>query len=166
MGAVFAKVIPSIIALEGAKYTNDPSDYGGETKYGISKREFPNEDIPNLSEARAMALLEEHYWQQYRLSEINDQTLANQIFFLLINMNPLNAGKIVQSAINACGRSLVSVKIDGVIGSKSIEAINSLMAFWLNDRIRVESCRYYLQLTDNDKTQIGNFRGWIRRALN
>jgi lysozyme family protein len=165
MGAVFAKVIPSIIALEGDQYSNDPHDYGGETKYGISKREFPNEDIPNLSESRAMTLLEENYWQRYRLSEINDQAIANQIFFLLINMNPLNAGKIVQTAINACGRGLINIKIDGILGSKSMEAINSLMAYWLNDRIRVESCRYYLRLTDDDKSQLGNFRGWIRRAL-
>ena len=30
-------------------YVNDPKDRGGETKAGISKRAYPNEDIKNLT---------------------------------------------------------------------------------------------------------------------
>lgn len=164
MGAVFAKVASSIITAEGG-YSNSSTDYGGETKYGISKREFPHADIPNLTEAQALALLEEFYWQKYRLSEINDQSVANQVFFLFVNMNPIKAAKIVQLAINGCGRGIINIKCDGILGSQSIEAINSLIAGWLSDRIRVEAIRYYLQLTDEDKSQIVNFRGWIRREV-
>lgn len=165
MGAVFTKVIPCIIALEGDDVSNDANDYGGLSKYGISKREFPNIDIENLTQAQAMTLLEERYWQTYHLGDINNQILANQIFLLLINMDPLKAGRIVQMALNACGRGIVNVQIDGILGSESMRAINSVVAYWLSDRIRVEECRYYLSLTDDDKTQIVNFRGWVRRAL-
>lgn len=35
-----------IIGHEGG-YVNDPRDPGGETRYGISKRAYPNEDINN-----------------------------------------------------------------------------------------------------------------------
>ena len=33
-----------IVGIE-ARYVNDPKDPGGEMKYGISKRRYPNEDI-------------------------------------------------------------------------------------------------------------------------
>lgn len=43
-------------------YVNDPNDPGGETKYGISKRAYPNEDIKNLTLARALELYYRDYW--------------------------------------------------------------------------------------------------------
>ena len=43
-------------------YTNNPVDPGGETKYGISKRAHPNEDIKNLTPERALAIYDEEYW--------------------------------------------------------------------------------------------------------
>lgn len=43
-------------------YTNDPRDPGGETKYGISKRAHPNEDIKNLTPERALVIYQNEYW--------------------------------------------------------------------------------------------------------
>lgn len=43
-------------------YVNDPHDPGGETKYGISKRAYPSEDIQNLSLVRALELYYRDYW--------------------------------------------------------------------------------------------------------
>lgn len=43
-------------------YTNDPLDPGGETKYGISKRAHPNEDIKNLTPERALEIYQKEYW--------------------------------------------------------------------------------------------------------
>jgi len=44
-------------------YTNDPRDPGGETKYGISKRAHPNEDIKNLTPERALEIYQKEYWE-------------------------------------------------------------------------------------------------------
>ncbi len=164
MAAKFSSSIAAIVAAENG-YTDSGSDYGGETKYGISKREYPNLDIKNLSLTDAMDIIEKDYWNRYRLNEIDDQETADLILLLFINMNPLNAATIVQKAINVIGFVIISVKVDGVMGSKTIAAINRLAAYWLNDRMRLESCRYYLNEVDKDAQQIPNFRGWIRRAL-
>lgn len=43
-------------------YTNDPDDPGGETKYGISKRAHPAEDIKNMTPERAMQIYDTDYW--------------------------------------------------------------------------------------------------------
>ena len=45
---LFDKCMLIIFKHEGG-YVNDPDDWGGETKYGIAKRFFPNEDIKNLT---------------------------------------------------------------------------------------------------------------------
>lgn len=47
---------------EEAGYVNNPADPGGETKWGISKRAFPEVDIANLSRDDAKALYKAHYW--------------------------------------------------------------------------------------------------------
>lgn len=43
-------------------YTNDPSDLGGETKWGISKRYHPNVDIKNLTPEQALQIYATEYW--------------------------------------------------------------------------------------------------------
>lgn len=43
-------------------YTNDPKDPGGETKFGISKRSFPELDIKNLTPEQAMFIYLDKYW--------------------------------------------------------------------------------------------------------
>lgn len=43
-------------------YTNDPKDHGGETKFGISKRAHPREDIKNLTLSRALEIYQSEYW--------------------------------------------------------------------------------------------------------
>ena len=160
----FDAVAPLIIAAESG-YEIHKSDYGKATKYGISQRQYPKIDIKSLTSQQALMLLEADYWVHYHVFEIKDQLIANQIFFLFVNMDPVAATKIIQLAVNAVGRGIVSTKIDGVFGSGTRLAINSLSPYWLSDRIRVEECRYYLELVDRDTSQSVNFRGWIRRAL-
>lgn len=43
-------------------YTNNPKDPGGATKWGISKRAYPNEDIAAMTKERAMQLFYRDYY--------------------------------------------------------------------------------------------------------
>ena len=167
MGANFQLVIPLLLKAEGG-HVDNPKDYGGETKFGISKKQYPNVDIENLTLEEACDILERDYWNRYRLIEIREQIVANQSFLLLINMNPLNAGKIVQKAINDCKIIRPAIQEDGIIGSNTLSTINSFTPYEtisLSANLRNEACRYYLQRVDDDPTQIANFRSWIRRSL-
>lgn len=163
--AQFEYVKPLILKLEGDRETNSPHDYGGKSKYGISQREYPGLDIDRLEETRAFLILETDYWEKYHLSQLENQAIANQLFFMLINMDPIHATLLVQVSINACGRGIVTVGLDGVMGSKTIQALNSLSDQWLSNRIRLETIRYYLHEVDKDPSQGVNLRGWVRRAL-
>lgn len=53
----------SILEVEGG-YVNHPNDPGGETKYGISKRAYPNLDIRNLTPEAALAIYRRDYWDK------------------------------------------------------------------------------------------------------
>jgi Glycosyl hydrolase 108 len=55
------KALTFVLQQEGG-YVNDPVDRGGETKWGISKRAYPNEDIPNLTRERALEIYANDYW--------------------------------------------------------------------------------------------------------
>ena len=44
-------------------YVSDIDDPGGETKFGISKKSFPGEDIKSLTIERARAIAYTQYWE-------------------------------------------------------------------------------------------------------
>lgn len=60
--AMFDEAFGLVVSAEGG-YVNDPLDPGGETKFGISKRRYPQEDIKNLTLERARALYLRDYWK-------------------------------------------------------------------------------------------------------
>jgi len=46
----------------GDKYTNDPTDPGGETKFGISKKAYLDLDIKSLTRLEAEKIYYNDYW--------------------------------------------------------------------------------------------------------
>ena len=46
----FEQIIDGVLEHEGG-YVNDPYDKGGETKFGIAKRWYPDVDIKNLTKS-------------------------------------------------------------------------------------------------------------------
>lgn len=159
--ATFEFVVPLLKPAEGG-YVNDPDDRGGETNGGISKNAFPNLDVKNLTESERLKIYREKFWDYYRLGEIKSQLIANQIFILIINGNPLSIGKAIQKGVNRAG---LRIPVDGVLGSQTIAAINTLPESNLSNCICLEAIRRYNTIADNDDSQKKFLVGWIRRAL-
>ena len=65
----FSKVIKMVLEHEGG-YVNHPSDPGGETKYGISKRAYPEVNIAELTEEDAEELYFNDYWSRIKGEEL------------------------------------------------------------------------------------------------
>ena len=159
--AVFDK---DIIEIEGG-YDNDPDDAGGETKYGISKRSYPNEDIKNLTPERAIEIYTRDWWNPLNLSSIQDQTTANLVFRFAVNSGKGTAVKMLQECLNTFVPIIPSVTVDGVLGQRTLQAINNIRTIRLHDTFRVASCKYYLDLVTRKPSQKKYFQGWIKRAL-
>jgi len=61
--------IQNVIRREGG-YVADRADRGGETKFGISKRAYPNLDIANLTEAEAARIYKRDYWDKIKADQL------------------------------------------------------------------------------------------------
>jgi lysozyme family protein len=57
----FPQAFAIVVGEEGG-YIADPRDPGGETKYGISKRTYPNVDIAQLTLEEAREIYLRDYW--------------------------------------------------------------------------------------------------------
>jgi hypothetical protein len=57
----FEKALAFVLRWEGG-YSNDPHDPGGETKFGISKRSYPDVNIKDLTRESAAQLYRRDYW--------------------------------------------------------------------------------------------------------
>lgn len=93
----FLRMIPFLWEWEGTKYENDPDDPGGATKFGIDQRSHPNEDIRNLTEARAIEIYWLEYWQKNNC-EGYDYPMGEVVFNCAVNAG---AGRVrdIQSKI-------------------------------------------------------------------
>lgn len=102
-------IFDRLIGHEGG-YTNDPHDPGGETNWGISKREYPKLDIPNLTREQAKAIYYRDFW-----CKINAERLHSAVAFQLFDF-AVNSG--IQTAIRYFQRAL-GVADDGIWGKIS-----------------------------------------------
>ena len=98
-------------------YVNDPNDSGGVTKYGISKKAYPDLDIPNLTIAQAMEIYRRDYWDRCKCDYIPD-ALSVAVFDFAVNSGVKTAIKKLQIALG--------VKADGIIGNQTVGACNRL----------------------------------------
>jgi len=62
----FERAFRFLIGEEGG-YSADPQDPGGETKFGISKRAYPDLDIRGLTLDQAKAIYRRDYWAPLQL---------------------------------------------------------------------------------------------------
>lgn len=136
--AIFDK---DILEIEGG-YDNDPKDPGGETKYGISKRSYPNEDIKNLTPERAIFIYTRDFWNPLNLSSIQDQTTANLVFRFAVNAGQIVAVKMLQECLNTFVPIIPSVAVDGKLGQRTLQAINNIRTIRLHDTFRVATCKH------------------------
>ena len=84
---------------EEAGYVNDPNDPGGETKWGVSKRSYPNLDIKNLTREDAKTkVYKPDFWDYLELDSFPPR-LAFLVFDSAVNESPFMAVYILQRAL-------------------------------------------------------------------
>lgn len=132
-------------------YVNDERDAGGETKYGISKRAYPDLDIKNLTEKEAAFLYYKDYWLKAKCDKLPDG-LAMFHFDTAVNMGVHAANRLLQKALR--------VEVDGVIGPVTLKAV---------DRLRHDLLSRYAMLRISKYSDMAAFKvyknGWIRRVM-
>ena len=112
----FETAFERLIGHEGG-YVNDPRDPGGETKFGISRRAYPGEDIAGMTLERAKAIYQRDYW-----GPAGCDAVPHGIKFDLFDM-AVNSG--VHPAIRALQRACGEHE-DGVLGPRTLQAVQSM----------------------------------------
>ncbi len=158
----FEKAFQRLIGHEGG-YTNDKRDPGNwtggkvgvgvlkGTKYGIAANTYPNLDIKNLSLAQAKEIYKKDWWDKLGGNGIHS-AITFQLWDFAINAGRKRAIQELQQA--------VGVTADGIIGPKTIEAVNTQD---LNDVIltlTAERLKFYTSL--NTWPTWG--KGWTNRV--
>jgi len=146
----FDKAFEHVIGVEG-EYTNDPKDPGGETKYGISKRSYPLEDIKNLNIERAKIIYRMDYWNKVKGDEL-PYPLNMFVFDAAVNQGIIPAIDMLQKTLG--------VARDGILGVETIKAAQELRGQAISMYLADRALRY---------TGTRNFdqygRGWLRRLF-
>ena len=152
----FDEIIEHVLEKEGG-YVNDPTDLGGETNYGITKRFYPDIDIKNLTKEQAKEIYKRDYWDKNRVDELPEQ-LRHIFFDMCVNQGRGTAVKVLQRAANAKGAKL---KVDGGMGPATLKAIQNVE----HDRVKSYRVLHYANLVINKPEQEKFWYGWFKRAL-
>lgn len=158
-----------LTSMHEGGYVNDPTDRGGETYAGITRKNFPTwpgwatvdavkpktkQIIPSLA-AEVKEFYRVNFWNRHGLSGIMSQKIANAIYDWNVNSGA--------PAIKSIQR-LAGVTDDGVLGMQSVKAINACneqetLSKYIDDRIA-----FYKLIVEKDPKQKKFLTGWVNRA--
>lgn len=141
-----------LIGHEGG-YVDDPRDPGGRTKYGISQRAYPGEDIAGLTLERAKAIYLRDYWGPAGCDAV-PPSIKFDLFDMAVNSGVRAAVRTLQRAAGLGDRS-----VDGVLGPQTLQAVQAMQPVRLVARFNGARLAFMADLTN--WPAFG--RGWARR---
>lgn len=150
MKANFRRAMDHVFRWEGGE-VDDPHDPGGHTKYGISKRAYPDVDIASLTKAQAEAIYRRDYWNPVQGDHL-PSGLDLVTFDAAVNSGVSRGAKWVQQAVGA--------QADGRIGPATLAAVRRVETAEAIDRAVTAREAFLRQL--NTFPRFG--RGWLNRT--
>ena len=160
------KLIPFILRWEGG-YVNDPLDKGGATNKGVTiatwkaggydidgDGDIDENDVKLISEADFGIILRKYYWDKWKADLIISQSIANIVVDWTWASGVWGI-KIPQR--------ILGVKEDGLVGQKTIDAINEADPFFLFLRLKDERIRFIDNIIKNNPNQLRFKMGWYNR---
>ena len=132
-------------------YVNHPNDPGGETKWGVSKRSYPDVDIKNLTREQAKAIYKRDFWERIHADEMYDGVAFQALDFAI------NSG--IETSIRKLQQA-VGVADDGWWGPTTRAAVASMSETDVIMRFVAFRLKFWASL--NTWSTFG--RGWANRA--
>jgi len=174
--ARFENAFQLILQHEGG-YVNDPSDPGGETYKGIARKKQPEwvgwisidrmkkqpgfptslESNQNL-QTEIFRFYKVIFWDKVGGDLISDQEVAQSIFDFAVNSGVSTSIGLAQKVVGA--------SCDGVIGPRTIQAINEFQPDHFMAAFALEKIRKYIAICNKRPDSRKYFFGWIVRAVN
>ena len=155
--ADFSKFFPKLLIYEGG-YTDHPNDKGGPTKYGITLSDWikygydvdkdgdiDKYDLKNISTKDAEKIAKSKYWDKVKGDEIKSQSVAEFIADWAYNSGIGISVKKTQR--------LLGLVDDGILGNKTLTAINSADPETLFNRLKASRLAFVRSIVENNPRQ-------------
>lgn len=161
------QLAPFILKWEGG-FVNDPADLGGATNMGVTigawkscgydKDGDGDIDVDDLRlltrEDVVNRVLKPHYWDRWKADDIKSQSVAN-ILVDWVWASGAHGIKIPQR--------LLGVSVDGIVGPKTLAAVNARNPRELFDMIKIARFDFIEDICRKRPTNNKFKRGWMNR---
>ena len=161
------KLLPFILKWEGG-FVNDPADAGGATNKGVTIATWKQvgydkdgdgdidvADLKLLTDKDVRdVVLKPHYWDRWKADQINNQSVAN-ILVDWVWASGAYGIKIPQRVLG--------VKVDGIVGPKTISAVNAMNPRELFKLILKEREDYIERICVTRPLNRKFRKGWLNR---
>lgn len=155
MSEHFDRAITLILEREGGHLTaaeaEKQGDPGGETKYGISKRAYPELDISALTKEQAVSIYLRDYWAPIK-GDLLPWPLCLFVFDSAVNQGTHAAIRMLQKSLGTTD--------DGVIGPVTLD-LASRSRKWHAAKFMALRARRYAASSNFDKFGVG----WLVRLF-
>lgn len=166
--ANFSIYSPFLESWEGG-YSNDKDDKGGKTYRGVTIATWdsyckqhgitgPAAQLKCMNRKQWTEIMKGGYWDKCWCDLIKSQGIANMVADWAVNAGVKNALRNIQQAISK------GLKVDGIMGPSTLNAINSENPAVMFFLIRNARLAYYTNLTKANRKQLRFLNGWQNRT--
>uniref|UniRef100_Q31HV3 Uncharacterized protein n=1 Tax=Hydrogenovibrio crunogenus (strain DSM 25203 / XCL-2) TaxID=317025 RepID=Q31HV3_HYDCU len=176
----FDQSFPKVIKVEGGDSDNK-NDSGGKTRFGITQAVASMhgfDDVSKLTIQQAKSIYKSDYWDLLHLDNIDllSDKIAFELFDTAVNMGVGTSGIFLQRALNSLNdqqRYFPDLKVDGIIGAKTIYALTIYKGVRQQKGVNVLlkilnslQCVRYVELTEKREKDEDFLYGWVTNRVN
>lgn len=161
------KFAPFLFRWEGGK-VNDPYDLGGATNMGVTigtwkqvgydkdgDGDIDVDDLNLLTKDEVInQVLKPHYWDRWKADQIKNQSVAN----ILVDWVWASGAYGVKLP-----QKILGVAIDGIVGRKTLEAVNDRDPEGLFNAIKAERIAFIDRICESRPANKRFKKGWLNR---